>query len=51
VVNEVGAGKAFGTKDNQAVILGLDGSATEVPIGPKEALADVIWDLAAARLG
>ena len=40
-----------GTKDNQAVILGLDGSATEVPIGPKEALADVIWDLAAARLG
>jgi phosphopantothenoylcysteine decarboxylase/phosphopantothenate--cysteine ligase len=50
VVNEVGNGKAFGTTDNQAVILGLDGSATEVPIGPKEALADVIWDLSAARL-
>jgi phosphopantothenoylcysteine decarboxylase/phosphopantothenate--cysteine ligase len=50
VVNEVGDGKAFGTKDNQAVILGLDGSATEVPIGPKESLADVIWDLSAARL-
>jgi phosphopantothenoylcysteine decarboxylase/phosphopantothenate--cysteine ligase len=50
VVNEVGPTKAFGTPDNQAVILGLDGSATEVPTGPKEVLADVIWDLALARL-
>jgi len=50
VVNEVGPGKAFGTPENAAVILGLDGSVTEVPIGPKEALADVIWDLARARL-
>jgi phosphopantothenoylcysteine decarboxylase/phosphopantothenate--cysteine ligase len=51
VVNEVGPTKAFGTHDNQAVILGLDGSATEVPRGPKEALADVVWDLSLARLG
>jgi phosphopantothenoylcysteine decarboxylase/phosphopantothenate--cysteine ligase len=50
VVNEVGPAKAFGTPDNQAVILGLDGSSTEVPTGPKETLADVIWDLALARL-
>jgi phosphopantothenoylcysteine decarboxylase/phosphopantothenate--cysteine ligase len=50
VVNEVGPTKAFGTPDNQAVILGLDSSSTEVPSGPKENLADVIWDLAAARL-
>jgi phosphopantothenoylcysteine decarboxylase / phosphopantothenate---cysteine ligase len=50
VVNEVGTTKAFGTTDNQAVILGLDGSTTEVPRGPKESLADVIWDLAVERL-
>ncbi|WP_328461471.1 bifunctional phosphopantothenoylcysteine decarboxylase/phosphopantothenate--cysteine ligase CoaBC [Streptomyces sp. NBC_00448] len=50
VVNEVGGGKAFGTDDNEAVILGSDGSATPVPHGPKEALADQVWDLVAARL-
>jgi phosphopantothenoylcysteine decarboxylase/phosphopantothenate--cysteine ligase len=50
VVNEVGPGRAFGTEDNAAVILGLDGSTTEVPNGPKAALADVVWDLVAARL-
>jgi phosphopantothenoylcysteine decarboxylase/phosphopantothenate--cysteine ligase len=32
------------------VVLGADGSVTEVPRGPKAALADVIWDLVAARL-
>ncbi len=50
VVNEVGDGRAFGTPDNAAVILGLDGSATEVPNGPKTALAHVVWDLVVARL-
>jgi phosphopantothenoylcysteine decarboxylase/phosphopantothenate--cysteine ligase len=50
VVNEVGRSRAFGTPDNAAVILGLDGSATEVPNGPKAALADVVWDLVVARL-
>jgi phosphopantothenoylcysteine decarboxylase/phosphopantothenate--cysteine ligase len=50
VVNEVGGDLAFGAADNHAVILGLDGSTTEVPLGPKEALADVVWDLAVARL-
>jgi phosphopantothenoylcysteine decarboxylase/phosphopantothenate--cysteine ligase len=49
VVNQVGGGLAFGTADNQAVVLGADGSATDVPRGPKEALADVVWDLVAAR--
>ncbi len=47
VVNEVGDGKAFGTEDNEAVVLGADGSATPVPHGPKEALADQVWDLVA----
>ena len=50
VVNRVGSGLAFGTSDNAALVLGSDGSVTEVPRGPKTALADVIWDLVAARL-
>ena len=50
VVNQVGPGLAFGTSDNAALVLGADGSVTEVPRGPKTALADVIWDLVAARL-
>ncbi|NJP44117.1 bifunctional phosphopantothenoylcysteine decarboxylase/phosphopantothenate--cysteine ligase CoaBC [Actinacidiphila epipremni] len=51
VVNEVGEHTAFGTDDNQAVVLGADGTETPVPLGPKEALADRVWDLVAARLG
>jgi len=50
VVNQVGNGLAFGTADNAAVILAAEGRRTPVPFGPKEALADVIWDLVAARL-
>lgn len=50
VVNEVGNGKAFGTDVNEAVVLGSDGSETAVPVGPKEVLADVVWDLVAKRL-
>jgi phosphopantothenoylcysteine decarboxylase/phosphopantothenate--cysteine ligase len=50
VMNEVGNGLAFGTADNAAEILGSDGSRTSVPRGPKETLAEVIWDLVAGRL-
>ncbi|MET8704406.1 bifunctional phosphopantothenoylcysteine decarboxylase/phosphopantothenate--cysteine ligase CoaBC [Kitasatospora sp. NPDC004723] len=50
VVNEVGGGKAFGQDVNEAVVLGADGSETPVPVGPKEALADVVWDLVVERL-
>jgi phosphopantothenoylcysteine decarboxylase / phosphopantothenate---cysteine ligase len=50
VVNPVGGGLGFGTADNEAVIYAADGSATEVPRGPKDALADVVWDLVATRL-
>jgi phosphopantothenoylcysteine decarboxylase/phosphopantothenate--cysteine ligase len=50
VVNQVGHGLAFGTDDNEAVVLAADGTQTAVPRGPKEALADVIWDLVAVRL-
>jgi phosphopantothenoylcysteine decarboxylase / phosphopantothenate---cysteine ligase len=50
VVNQVGPGIAFGTDDNEALVLASDGSSTPVPRGPKEVLADVVWDLVAARL-
>ncbi|MFE3517384.1 bifunctional phosphopantothenoylcysteine decarboxylase/phosphopantothenate--cysteine ligase CoaBC [Streptomyces sp. NPDC059166] len=51
VVNEVGERKTFGSEENEAVVLGTDGSETAVPYGPKEALADTVWDLVAARFG
>ena len=50
VVNQVGGGLAFGTSDNEALVLAADGGVTHVPRGRKEALADVVWDLVAARL-
>ena len=50
VVNQVGGGLAFGTSDNAAVILAADGGRIDVPRGPKEVLADFIWDAVAARL-
>ncbi|MGX1849947.1 bifunctional phosphopantothenoylcysteine decarboxylase/phosphopantothenate--cysteine ligase CoaBC [Streptomyces sp. NBC_01456] len=50
VVNEVGDDKAFGSAENEAVILAADGSETPVPYGPKEDLADTVWDLVAPRL-
>ncbi len=51
VMNRVGNGLAFGTADNEAEILGADGQRATVPRGPKEVLAEVIWDLVVARLG
>ncbi|MDI3420185.1 bifunctional phosphopantothenoylcysteine decarboxylase/phosphopantothenate--cysteine ligase CoaBC [Streptomyces luteolus] len=51
VVNEVGERKTFGAEENEAVVLGADGSETQVPHGPKEALADTLWDLVVHRLG
>src|SRR3984885_4151588 len=50
VVNPVGNGRGFGTPDNEAVVYGADGTVTQIPRGPKEALANVIWDLAAVNL-
>ncbi|MFI6475855.1 bifunctional phosphopantothenoylcysteine decarboxylase/phosphopantothenate--cysteine ligase CoaBC [Streptomyces sp. NPDC050516] len=51
VVNEVGERKTFGSEENEAVVLGADGSETPVPYGPKEALADTVWDLVGRRFG
>jgi phosphopantothenoylcysteine decarboxylase/phosphopantothenate--cysteine ligase len=50
VVNRVGNGLAFGTADNEAIVLGSDGSETKLPRAAKEEIADSIWDLVAARL-
>jgi phosphopantothenoylcysteine decarboxylase/phosphopantothenate--cysteine ligase len=50
VVNEVGAAKGFDVADNAATILAADGAVIDVPAGPKAGLADVVWDLVAARL-
>jgi phosphopantothenoylcysteine decarboxylase / phosphopantothenate---cysteine ligase len=50
VVNRVGNGLAFGTDDNEAQILTADGQKISVPRGPKETLAEVIWDTVASRL-
>ena len=50
VVNEVGDGVAFEVAHNQAVVLDNAGVVAEIPLGPKAALAQVVWDLVAARL-
>ena len=50
VVNDVGGGRAFEAADNEAVILGADGSAVDVSHGPKEVLADAVWDAVVTRL-
>ena len=49
VVNDVGGGAVFGAEDNEAVVLGSDGSSVAVPLGSKAALAHVIWDQVLAR--
>jgi phosphopantothenoylcysteine decarboxylase/phosphopantothenate--cysteine ligase len=49
VVNDVGEGRAFEVDENAAVILSDDGSAFEVPLGPKEGLADAVWDAVLRR--
>ena len=53
VVNEVGEPghpTGFEGEANAAIVLGADGSTTPVPLGSKDALADVVWDLVGQRL-
>ncbi|HEY0888907.1 MAG TPA: bifunctional phosphopantothenoylcysteine decarboxylase/phosphopantothenate--cysteine ligase CoaBC [Nocardioides sp.] len=50
VVNDVSGGAVFGSTENQAVILGSDGTSREVPTAAKRVLAHVIWDEVAARM-
>lgn len=51
VVNDVSEGRAFEQPDNEVIILGNDGSVTDIPHGPKIAVGHAIWDLAAQRVG
>jgi len=50
VVNDVSEGKVFGAPENEAVVLGADGSSTPVPRGSKTALAHVVWDQVLSRI-
>lgn len=50
VVNQVGENLAFGTPDNAATILVAGGDPIEVPRGPKDDVADAVWDAVAPRL-
>jgi len=53
VVNEVGDPghpTGFEGDQNAATVLAADGTSVEVPLGSKDALAAVVWDLVAARL-
>jgi phosphopantothenoylcysteine decarboxylase/phosphopantothenate--cysteine ligase len=50
VMNQVGGGLGFGAADNEAVALDADGTVTSIPRRSKDALADFVWDLVAARL-
>jgi phosphopantothenoylcysteine decarboxylase/phosphopantothenate--cysteine ligase len=50
VVNQVGNGLGFAAEDNEALVLAADGTVTPIPRRSKDALADFVWDLVAARL-
>ncbi|HEY1524508.1 MAG TPA: bifunctional phosphopantothenoylcysteine decarboxylase/phosphopantothenate--cysteine ligase CoaBC [Solirubrobacteraceae bacterium] len=50
VVNDVRGGAVFGSEDNQAVLLGADGTEVDVPAGPKSSVAHAVWDEVARRL-
>jgi len=48
-VGGVGEPVGFEATENAAVVLGADGTAVEVPLSSKEALADTVWDLVVRR--
>jgi phosphopantothenoylcysteine decarboxylase/phosphopantothenate--cysteine ligase len=50
VVNDVSAGQVFGQAENSVVVLDADGSATELPLSTKDAVAAGIWGTIASHL-
>ncbi len=50
VVNDVSGGRVFGEPRNRVTLLHRDGTATDVPEGSKEDVADAIWDAVAGML-
>jgi len=51
VLNQVGGGQGFGAGDNEWTVLAAEGATTPVPRQSKDALADFVLSLVAARLG
>ncbi|MCA0143436.1 bifunctional phosphopantothenoylcysteine decarboxylase/phosphopantothenate--cysteine ligase CoaBC [Blastococcus sp. LR1] len=51
VVNDVSGGQVFGRSDNAVVVLGADGSVTEVPESGKDAVAAGIWTAVSPLIG
>ena len=51
MVNQVGDGLGFGPADNEWLVLDAGGAVTGVPRRSKDALADFVLELVAARLG
>jgi phosphopantothenoylcysteine decarboxylase/phosphopantothenate--cysteine ligase len=51
VLNDVSAGKVFGREDNEVTLLYPDGRQTPVPSGPKEIVAEAVWDAVVAIIG
>ncbi|MGH3545614.1 MAG: bifunctional phosphopantothenoylcysteine decarboxylase/phosphopantothenate--cysteine ligase CoaBC [Mycobacteriales bacterium] len=50
VVNDVSAGRAFDVAENAVTILDPSGIVSELSLSSKDAVADAIWDVVAARL-
>jgi len=51
VVNDVSAGRVFGSDESSATVLSADGTVADIPQCPKEDLADRVWDEVVKILG
>jgi phosphopantothenoylcysteine decarboxylase / phosphopantothenate---cysteine ligase len=51
VLNDVSAGKVFGRADTEVTLLFPDGRQTPVPAGPKEIVAESVWDAVITLFG
>ncbi len=50
VLNDVSDGKVFGRSDTEVTLLYPDGRQIPVPAGPKELVAEAVWDAVQALL-
>jgi phosphopantothenoylcysteine decarboxylase / phosphopantothenate---cysteine ligase len=51
VLNDVSAGKVFGRDDTEVTLLYPDGRQSPVPAGPKEVVAEAVWDAVISLIG
>ncbi|WP_256256004.1 bifunctional phosphopantothenoylcysteine decarboxylase/phosphopantothenate--cysteine ligase CoaBC [Streptomyces sp. MUSC 14] len=49
VANRVGPNLTYGSPDNEGFLLSQDGSRIDIPLGSKEDLSDVVWDMVVKR--